>query len=149
MTASAARNLITSFPYAVANHCGMEVSFSLKGGNIGERICSTGNAQYFRFDPPKGAGYGGRRAYGQDVEMQKLVEIGLEDNLIVVNMDVELGLPPCGHDIGDNRVLFTQVIKEGKTTVSIFDEKHSLHVSKCDISFSDNAFPCSVPFLFL
>ena len=121
MTASAARNLITSFPYAVANHCGMDVSFSLKGGSIGERSCPTGNAQYFRFDPPKGLGYGGRRAYGQDVEMQKLVEIVLEDNLIAVNMDVELGLPPCGHDIGENRVLFTQVIKEGKTTVSISD----------------------------
>jgi len=90
----------------------------LKGGSIESRVCPTGNTQYFRFDPPKGRGYGGRRAYGQDVEVHKLVELTVEGKVVVVvDMDFESGLPPSGHGLGDNRVLFTQVVKEGKTTV--------------------------------
>ncbi len=118
MTASAARNLITSFPHAVANHCGIDVTFSLSGGSIENQACPTGNTKYFRFDPPKGGGYGGRRAYGQDVAVQKLVEIVVEETIVVVNMDTELGLPPEPKPLGNFLVLFTHVVKEGKTTVS-------------------------------
>ncbi|KAL3923118.1 MAG: hypothetical protein SGILL_001838, partial [Bacillariaceae sp.] len=117
MTATAARNLITSFPNAVANHSGLDVTFSLRGGTIEEQECPTGNTKYFRFEPPKGDGYGGRRAYGQDVEVQKLVEVNVEDTIIVVNLDVELGLSPSANLLGQHKVLFTQVVKEGKTTV--------------------------------
>ena len=118
MTASAARNLITSFPHAVANHSGLNASFSLRGGSIEKESCPSGNTKYFRFEPPKGEGFGGRRAYGQDVEVQKLVEVAVGDTSILVNMDAELGLPPSANLVGDRRVLFTHVVKEGKTTVS-------------------------------
>jgi vacuolar protein sorting-associated protein 13A/C len=118
MTASAARNLITSFPHAVANHSGLDASFSLRGGSIEKQACPTGNTKYFRFDPPKGEGFGGRRAYGQDVEVQKLVEIFVEGKSILVNMDAELGISPSANPLGHHRVLFTHVVKEGKTTVS-------------------------------
>ncbi|KAG7361574.1 vacuolar sorting-associated protein 13, N-terminal domain containing protein [Nitzschia inconspicua] len=117
MTASAARNLITSFPHAIANHSGMDLSFSLKGGSIEDQACPTGTTQYFRFDPPKGDGFGGRRAYGQDVLVQKLVEISVAGTMFTVNMDVDLALPPTAIPLENLCVLFTQVLKEGKTIV--------------------------------
>ena len=117
MTASAARNLITSFPHAVANHSGLDASFSLRGGSIEKQECPTGNTKYFRFEPPKGEGFGGRRAYGQDVQVQKLVEVTVGETTILVNMDAELGLPPSANLVGQRQFLFTHVVKEGKTTV--------------------------------
>jgi len=119
VTTTAARNLnlTTSFPYAISNHSGTAVSFSLKSGSIDARTCPTECTQYFRFDPPKGGGYGGTRVYGQDVEVPKLVEVKVEGSVAVVNMGNELGLSPCAHKIGDKLVLFTRVVKEGKTTV--------------------------------
>ncbi|KAL3923709.1 MAG: hypothetical protein SGILL_001499 [Bacillariaceae sp.] len=105
MTASAARNLITSFPHAVANHSGLDASFSLRGGSIEKQACPTGNTKYFRFEPPKGEGFGGRRAYGQDVELQKLVEVTVGETSILVNMDAELGLPPSANLLGHRQVL--------------------------------------------
>jgi len=110
-------NLITSSPNAISNHSGINVSFSLESGCIKDRKCPTGSTQFFRFDPPKGSGYGGTRVYGQDVEVPKLVKIDAEGNTVVVNMDLELGLSPRAHEIGDNFVLYSQVIKDGKTTV--------------------------------
>jgi hypothetical protein len=118
MAASAARNLITSFPHAVANHSGLDVTFSLEGGSIEDHPCPTGNTQYFRFDPPNGKGYGGRRTYGQDVVVQKLVKIRVAGTIAIVNMDLELGCPPAATSLGNHRMLFTQVAREGKTTVS-------------------------------
>ena len=111
-------NLATSFSYAISNHSGIPVSFSLKSGSIEDSTCPTECTQYFRFDPPKGGGYGGTRVYGQDLEVPKLVEIKMEGSVAVVNMGTELGLSPCAHEIGDKLVLFTRVVKEGKTTVS-------------------------------
>lgn len=119
MITTAARNLITSLPHAIANHCGLDVSFTLKSGSIKNRNCPTGNTQYFRFDPPKGGGYGGRRAYGQDVEVQKTVTIDVKGSVIVVNMDAEAGLDRFPHELEDNLIVFTRVVKEGKTTVSV------------------------------
>lgn len=117
-TAARNLNLITSFPNAISNYSGIGVSFSLKSGSIKDRSCPTEFTQYFRFDPPKGSGHGGTRVYGQDVEVPKIVEVVAEGNLISVNMDLQLGLPPCAHEIGDKLVLYTRVVKEGKTTVS-------------------------------
>jgi hypothetical protein len=111
-------NLATSFSYAISNHSGIPVSFSLKSGSIEDSTCPTECMQYFRFDPPKGGGYGGTRVYGQDLEVPKLVEIKMEGSVAVINMGTELGLSPCAHEIGDKFVIFTKVVKEGKTTVS-------------------------------
>ena len=57
--------------------------------------------------------------YGQDVEVPKVVEIKAEGSTILVNMDLQLGLPASAHVIGDSHVLYTRVVKEGKTKVSI------------------------------
>jgi hypothetical protein len=56
--------------------------------------------------------------YGQDVETPKLVEIKFKGSTIVVDFDVEFGLSPSAHEIGDGLVLFISVVREGKTTVS-------------------------------
>jgi vacuolar protein sorting-associated protein 13A/C len=118
-TAARNLNLITSFPNAISNHSGIDISFSLESGSIKDRACPTECTQYFRFDPPKGAGYGGTRVYGQDVEIPKNVEITAKESVVVINMDLQLGLSACGHEIGDKLVLYTRVVKEGKTTVRL------------------------------
>ena len=112
-------DLITSFPHAISNHSGIDVSFSLGSGSIRDRKCQTKCTQYFRFDPPKGNGYGGTRVYGQDAEVPKIVEIKAEGSTIIVNMDLQLGQSPSAHVIGDSHVLYTRVVKKGKTKVSI------------------------------
>lgn len=112
-------DLITSFPHAISNHSGIDVSFSLGSASIKDRQCQTKCTQYFRFEPPKGSGYGGTRVYGQDVEVPKVVEIKAEGSTILVNMDLQLGQPASAHVIGDSHVLYTRVVKEGKTKVSI------------------------------
>lgn len=121
MTTTAARNLITSFPHAIANHCGLDVSFTLRSGSIKDRSCPNGHTQYFRFDPPTGRGYGGRRTYGQDVEAKKMIAIDVMGSVLVVNMDTELGHDRFPHELGDNLIIFTRAVKEGKTTVSVQD----------------------------
>lgn len=119
MAASAARNLITSLPYAIENHCGANAFFTLRGGGVERRLCQNGTTQYFRFEPPRGRGAGGKRSYGQDVEMDKSLEIFVGDSVVEIgHLDQELKLPRRAHDLHDGRVLFTKVVREGKTTVS-------------------------------
>jgi hypothetical protein len=127
MAASAARNLITSLPYAIENHCGVNATFSLPIGTSERRPCPSGTIQYFRFEPPKGRGYGGKRAYGQDVEYEKSATVFIGDSVIEIgHLDAELGLPRRAHDLQDGRILITRVVKEGKTTVSCYRKK-TLH----------------------
>ncbi|VEU43387.1 unnamed protein product [Pseudo-nitzschia multistriata] len=119
-TATAAarnRNLLSFLPNAIANHSGIDVSFSLESGSIKHRQCPKECVKYFRFDPPKGHGYGGTRVYGQDVKVPKIVQIEAAGSVAMVNMDLELNLPPRGHKVGNKLVLFTRVAKEGETTV--------------------------------
>lgn len=119
MAASAARNLITSLPYAVENNTGVGLSFSLTGTQGTKHHCGDGFIQYFRFEPPKGGGYGGKRAYGQDLEFEKSVTIHLpDDSIYIVHLDHEFGLPRKAHKLNDGRFMLTHVVKEGKTTVS-------------------------------
>ncbi len=136
-TRTSARNLdlITSLPNAVSNHSGIDVLFSLESGSIKDRACPTECTQYFRFDPPKGKGYGGTRVYGQDVKIPKIVKINAERTTIFVNMDLQLGLPACAHEIGNSNVLYTRVVKEGKTKVRIMWSLILLH----EYEFSDFA----------
>lgn len=120
MAASAARNLLTSLPYAIENHCGCDVVFSLPEG-VSRRNCPTGSIQYFRFQPPQGRGYGGRRMYGQDVEFEKSVTMLVGDcEIVIPHLDAVLGSRKHVHNLPDGRVLVTFVVREGKTTVSIF-----------------------------
>ncbi|CAJ1900990.1 unnamed protein product [Cylindrotheca closterium] len=118
MAASAARNLLTSLPYAIENHCGCDVIFSLPHGRIKQRECPTGSIKYFRFQPPQGRGHGGRRAYGQDVEFEKSVTLSIGDREIVIpHLDGMLGARKDVHNLSDGRVLVTYVIREDKTMV--------------------------------
>ena len=120
MAASAARNLLTSLPYAIENHCGCDVVFSLPVGSISGRKCPEGSIQYFRFQPPQGKGYGGRRIYGQDVEFEKSVSLSIGDCKVVIpHLDAMLGSGKDVHNLSDGRVLVTFVVREGKTTVSV------------------------------
>jgi len=120
MAASAARNLITSRPYAIENHTGEEVMFSLPGEQETGHPCDDGSIQYFRFEPPRGAGYGGRRTYGQDLEFEKTVKIHWSDETTtsVGHLDFEFGLPSKTHKLKNGVLVTTHVVKEGKTTVS-------------------------------
>ena len=119
MAASAARNLVTSLPYAVENHSGADASFLLLGRREDCRLCPNGEIQYFRFEPPRGSGYGGKRLYGQEVSYEKSVTIFFPDSAVEIgHLDSQLGHPRKAHELGDGRVLLSQVVKEGKTTVS-------------------------------
>jgi vacuolar protein sorting-associated protein 13A/C len=118
MAASAARNLVTSLPYAVENHSGADASFLLPGRREDCRLCPNGKIQYFRFEPPQGSGYGGKRLYGQEVSYEKSVTIFFPDCAVEIgHLDSLLGQPRMAHELGDGRILLTQVVKEGKTTV--------------------------------
>ena len=121
MAASAARNLVMSMPYAIENTSGVDVHFSLRGDEDLRHSCKSGSVQYFRFEPPKGDGYGGRRNYGQDLNFKKVVTV-FHENETKFSVDVlELGEGPqkTAHRLSNGRVLMTRVVKEGKTTVSL------------------------------
>ena len=122
MAASAARNLITSLPYAIDNHSGLDISFLLAGHHQDSRLCPTGSVSYFRFDPPRGNGAGGKRVYGQDVNYDKTLQLFLPDASIQIDhIDAELGRPRTSHDLGSGLVLLSSVVREGKTTVRCLD----------------------------
>lgn len=119
MAATAARSLVTSLPYAVENHCGYPISFSLPGKTLDSCPCPNGSIKYFRFQPPQGSGYGGKRLYGQDIKFEKSITLFLDSTAITIpHLDTIVSHPYQAHNISDGRVLLTYVVKEGKTTVS-------------------------------
>lgn len=126
---SAARNLITTLPYALENHFGLDVDFLLPGNRTDRRSCKSGTIQYFRFEPPAGLGYGGERLYGQDVLYKKSMKIFIGDSVVEIDdIDGDVGKPRQAHAIdGQNIVLFTNVEKEGKTRVS--SENRAIYIS--------------------
>ncbi|CAJ1900951.1 unnamed protein product [Cylindrotheca closterium] len=137
MVASAARNLLTSLPYAIENHCGCDVIFSLPHGRIKQRECPTGSIKYFRFQPPQGRGHGGRRVYGQDVEFEKSVTLSIGDcEIVIPHLDGMLGSRKEVHNLSDGRVLVTYVIREDKTTV--------LHLTSNVSVFNHSSIPFAI-----
>lgn len=118
--ASAARNLVTTLPYALENHFGLDVDFKIGIGapvEQSKRRCPTGTVQYFRFEPPSGLGSGGERLYGQDVLYKKSMQLFLGNFAVTIeDLDDEVGKARRSHVLGDI-VLFTNVEKEGKTRV--------------------------------
>jgi vacuolar protein sorting-associated protein 13A/C len=121
LAATAARNLITSLPYAVENHSGLDIHFMLPCS--GEyRSCQSGTLQYFRFEPPQGRGSGGNRRYGQDITRLKALNLFVSGKTIAIeNIDAELSRPRHVHVLGEGRYLVTRASKEGKTKVSCFE----------------------------
>jgi vacuolar protein sorting-associated protein 13A/C len=132
MAASAVRNLVMSMPYAIENTSGVNVSFSLLGNDDKQHRCKTGSIQYFRFEPPKGNGFGGRRSYGQDLNFEKVVTVFVdgETKFSINRLDLEGGPQKTAHRMNDGTVLITRVAKEGKTTVSCFHHKPVINSMK-------------------
>ncbi|CAJ1900911.1 unnamed protein product [Cylindrotheca closterium] len=116
--AIAARHLLTSLPYAIENHCGSDVVFSLPHGSVSRRECPTGSIQYFRFQQPQEKGHGGRRVYGQDVEFEKSVALSIGDfEVVIPHLDAMLGSRKEVHNLPDGRVLVTFVVREDRRMV--------------------------------
>ncbi|CAB9519551.1 protein sorting-associated protein 13A [Seminavis robusta] len=114
------RNLVAALPYALDNYSGVDVEYSLAHSQAGSpsHACPNGQKTYFRFNPPKGSGQGGKRLYGQDVLDDQPITIMIGDNKIKIkNIDHQLGQPKRCHIIDDGTTLVTTVVKEGKSTV--------------------------------
>ena len=70
MAAHAARSLITTLPYAIENHSGINAQYSLYQDPV--RIAlPTSSTQFFQFELFPGKGSGGVRRYGQDIKHSK------------------------------------------------------------------------------
>jgi len=120
LAASAARTFVSSLPYAVDNHAGIDMELVINGERPERRSCSSGSVEYFRFEPPAGAGTGGKRLYGQDVKSEKSVSLLIGDRRIdFPHFDSQLGRPKAAHTLENHRLIMTDVVKEGKTTVSV------------------------------
>lgn len=118
LAATAARSLVSSLPYAVENHCGLDVHIVIPSSGE-RRICQSGTMQYFRFEPPEGRGSGGQRRYGQDVTSQKALTLFVQGKTIEIDdIDAEFGRPRQAHLLGEGRYLVSRASKDGKTKVS-------------------------------
>ena len=127
MAANAARAFVTSLPYRVENRSGGAVYFDLKGKEE-TYLCEDGSDQYFRFDPPKGKGVGGKRAYGQHVTEFHTLTLRVGDRSIQFrHLDAYLNLPPQAHELGSGRRLFTRVIKKGRATCLVLSSCVSIY----------------------
>ncbi|KAL7576943.1 hypothetical protein ACA910_006700 [Epithemia clementina (nom. ined.)] len=117
MAATAARTLVTALPYAVENNSGFDINFKILELDSKLRTCANGSIEYFRFPPPKSKGTGGKRLYGQDVTFKKQVSIRIMNTWFEINhVDDEMGQRHV-HTLQNSHVVFTQILKEGKTTV--------------------------------
>jgi vacuolar protein sorting-associated protein 13A/C len=119
MAASAARTFISSLPYSIENHCGLEIQFSTTSGGDDRRNCQNGSIQYFNFKPPVSEGAtGGKRLYGQDVVIEKALYLYVETKEIRLDhLDKFIGQPKSLHKVGVHSAIVLEVAKEGKTVV--------------------------------
>ena len=69
MAAHAARSLITTLPYAIENHCGIDSSYSIYKGSKKYPLPPS-STQFFRFELFPERGSGGVRTYGQGQSLQ-------------------------------------------------------------------------------
>jgi hypothetical protein len=117
LAAGAARSFVSSLPYAIENHTGVQIKLEVVGDRGHARTIPSGCIEYFRFEPPRGRGKGGKRLYGQDVNFTRTVVIQYEeDEIRMEDLDELLGNPERAHDVDD--LVTTQVVREGKTVVS-------------------------------
>ena len=142
LAASATRRLITSLPYGVENATGIDIYFSVDHDEklASRRVCSPGFIQYFRFEPPKGGGFGGRRLYGLEVTRPKRLKLFVKDHAICIeHIDVELGQPRQVHKFDDGTIVITHLRKAAKSMVradfgsnaetwSFLSQPHNLYI---------------------
>ena len=81
MAAHAARSLITTLPYAIENHSGINAQYSLYQDPV--RIpLPTSSTQFFQFELFPGKGSGGVRRYGQDIKHSKSLTLYIGNTAI-------------------------------------------------------------------
>lgn len=118
MAAHAARSLITTLPYAIENHSGINASYSLYNDPSTFEL-PTSSTRFFRFElfPEKGSG--GVRKYGQDVKHAKSLNIYVGNTKISIpDMDREASKLRSVHYIAEMQThVFAKVVKRGNSTV--------------------------------
>ncbi len=113
-----ARTMTTTMPYGIENRTGFEVIFDV---GQGEHYAPNDTTTFFGFTLPKGDGVGGCRSYGQDSISQKSISIFVDGECIHFDhLDVEINRPKKAHTLKGDRFVFSEVIKTGKATVSLF-----------------------------
>jgi vacuolar protein sorting-associated protein 13A/C len=128
MAAHAARSLITTLPYAIENHSGINASYSLYNDPIISDL-PTSSTRFFRFElfPEKGSG--GVRKYGQDIKHAKSLNIYIGSTKISIpDMDKEASKLRSVHYIAEMQThVFTKVEKRGNSTVLHLSSHVELH----------------------
>jgi len=115
MAAHAARSLITTLPYALENHSGLNASYS-----IGEEHLQlpSNSTRFFQFDLFPESGSGGMRKYGQDVKKPRAVTVFVGDTEIcIADIDREVGNRHAYFILEYATYIFTYVVKRGNSTV--------------------------------
>lgn len=117
MANRAARSLTTTQPYGVCNRSGLPIIFVTEDKSEPVENFSTVS---FHFPLAKGGGVGGLRLYGQDSKERKTIIIKVSDHQIVFHhVDDEVGKGKQINRLSSGHVIFSEVKKVGKTTVSI------------------------------
>ena len=128
MAAHAARSLITTLPYAIENHSGINASYSLYTDPTNFEL-PTSSTRFFRFElfPEKGSG--GVRKYGQDVKHAKALYIHVAGTKIsILDMDKEVSKIRSAHYIAAMQThVFTHVVKRGNSTVLHLSSHVEMH----------------------
>ncbi len=118
MAACAARSLIATLPYAIENHSGLSVYYSIYGYAARSQL-PTNSTQFFRFELFPERGTGGMRRYGQDIKCPKRINIHIGGTEISIHdLDREVNKSRFAYYIPELRVhVFVHVVKRGKSTV--------------------------------
>jgi len=131
--ANAAKALVTTLPYCIDNHTGIDVYFSIEysGGESNRRTCGAGKTEYFEFELFPANGIGGERVYGQDSHQLNTVEIYVQEKKIVCIVDAAVATPRSAYNIGGSRFIFLNAIKTGGATIIYLQSHLSIYNSTC------------------
>lgn len=130
MAACAARSLITTLPYAVENHSGLNAYYSIHE-NPNRFPLPTNTTQFFRFQLFPERGSGGIRLYGQDIKHPKSIKLFIGDTEILVqDMDNEVNSSRSAHFVPScHSYVFVNVVKSGNSTVLHLSSHVEMHNS--------------------
>lgn len=121
MAAHAARSLITTLPYAIENHSGINAMYSTYDDPARQPLPKS-STQFFQFELFPERGSGGMRKYGQDIKHAKSLTLYIGNTVISIDdMDGEINKSRSAHYISEYRThVFTSVVKRGNSTVRLF-----------------------------
>jgi vacuolar protein sorting-associated protein 13A/C len=130
MAACAARSLITTLPYAVENHSGLNAYYSIHE-NPNRFPLPTNTTQFFRFQLFPERGSGGIRLYGQDIKHPKSIKLFIGDTEILIqDMDNEVNSSRSAHFVPScHSYVFVNVVKSGNSTVLHLSSHVEMHNS--------------------